>query len=98
MKVNRKFLQKVANKAAGLVMAERKVGGVTRREQLALTWGIAVGIIVVTEGLVDEGMEPLSAAAHVVGTALDAYPEHRDGMLSKRVADADSAIAMASVR
>lgn len=87
MKVNKKYLEKVAEAIAGMVMPEKKSNGVTRKEQVALGAGIATGILFVTQGLAenaeDAGDSPREVAARILCSALNALPEHRDGLISK---------------
>lgn len=94
MKVNKKYLDKVAVEAGGMVMAEKKSGGVTRREQVALAHGIAAGMFFVTAGLADESMTPREAAARLINACMESLPAHRDEMLSKGVADAKCVVVV----
>lgn len=91
MKVNKKYLEKVAEAALGMVMPDKKSDGVTRKEQLALAAGISTGIFYVTGGLAElsesKGESPRESAARIIGAALSALPEHRDGLISKLQSD-----------
>lgn len=87
MKVSKKYVEKVAEAIAGMVMPEKKSNGVTRKEQVALGAGIATGILFVTQGIAenaeDAGDSPREAAARILCSALSALPEHREALLSK---------------
>ena len=87
MKVSKKYVEKVAEAIAGMVMPEKKSNGVTRKEQVALGAGIATGILFVTQGIAetaeDAGDSPREAAARILCSALSALPEHREELLWK---------------
>ena len=91
MKVNKKYLEKVAEAAAGMVMPEKKTNDVTRKEQIALATGIGVGISYVTGGLAEmsesKGESPRESAARIIGAALSGLPEHRDELIARLMSD-----------
>lgn len=88
MKVSKRYLEKVADAVDSIVMAEKKAAGVTRREQLALSHGIAMGLLYVVGGFSDEEMLPREAACRLLACAMDSLPDHREEMLSKSIGDA----------
>lgn len=91
MKVNKKYLEKVAEAAAGMVMPEKKTNDVTRKEQIALATGIGVGISYVTGGLAEmsesKGESPRESAARIIGAALSGLPKHRDELIAMLMSD-----------
>jgi len=94
VKVDAKYLDRVATKALGLVMAEKKANGVTRKEQVAMAHGIAVALALVSEGLVDTSMPPEETAARMVCAGLDSYAVHRDRLLRMPVSAAESSVTV----
>lgn len=93
-KADKAHLDMVAQQAGGMVSVE-KVRGVSRKEQVALGMGIALGITYVTDvyGRHDSGVAREDAARLVVA-GMESLPAHRDELLSKSVADAVGAVVV----
>lgn len=83
MKVDKKYLREVAEAAAGMVMAEKKVNGVTRREQIALAHGIAAALTLVAEGELDGSVPARSEAAQMIAASLNFFAEAADRLIER---------------
>ena len=83
-KSDKKYLQSVAMAAGNTVMADKRQGGVSRKEQVALAQGVALGILFVTD-IYKAGVTrgPIEAASRLIACGLDDLADRRDKLLSK---------------
>ena len=76
-KAGRKYVLKVANACLGMVMKEKRSGEVTRREQIALAFGIALGMTVCADGTYQFDGDEVHDAARLIMNAIDSLPGFR---------------------